>query len=241
LLRLYLVRHGVTVWNREARWQGHTDVPLSAEGVEQAKLVAARLSREPITAVWSSDLARARHTAEAIAEPHALEVQTSELLRETMLGEWEGLTIEEIIARGDEELWHKVRHDSLANRPPGAERLEAVWDRIMRVRDLLREGYSEGTVVVAGHGGSLRALLCDALGAGITCMGHFQLDNASLSAIEYRPPRLGETRERHVAPLEGSLGPALDVILRHEGSVTLRTWPRNYRLRKVTDPSTSSG
>ena len=189
MLRLYLVRHGVTVWNREARWQGHTDVPLSAEGVEQAKMVAERLSRLPVTAVWSSDLARARHTAEIIAEPHGLQVITSAKLRETMLGEWEGLTIDEIIARGDEEQWHRVRHDSLTHRPPGAERLESVWERLMEVRDEIRGRYAEGTVVVAGHGGSLRALLCDAVGGDVRCLPHFQLENTSLSAIDYTAHR----------------------------------------------------
>lgn len=189
MLRLYLVRHGVTVWNQEARWQGHTDVPLSAEGVEQAKRIAMRLSRHPIAAVWSSDLARARHTAEVIAEPHGLEVVATSRLRETMLGEWEGLTIQEIIARGDEELWRNVRHDSLTYRPPGAERLEAVWDRLMSVRDEIRERHSEGEVVVVGHGGSLRALICDAFGATITSMPHSALDNASLSAIDYAEHR----------------------------------------------------
>jgi alpha-ribazole phosphatase len=189
LLRLFLVRHGVTVWNQEARWQGQTDIPLSAEGVEQAQRVAARLRSEPITAIWSSDLSRARHTAELIAEHHRLEVNVTPRLRETMLGEWEGLTLEEIVARGDEELWKLVRHDSLTHRPPGAERLEAVWDRILKVKDELRERYAEGTIVVVGHGGSLRALLCDAFGAGVPSMNHFGLDNASLSAIEYTEHR----------------------------------------------------
>ena len=189
MLRLYLVRHGVTVWNREARWQGHTDVPLSTEGIDQAKRLAMRLQEEEIAAIWSSDLARARHTAELIAEPHALTVETTPLLRETMLGEWEGLTIDEIIARGDKELWTMVRRDSLANRPPGAERLEAVWDRLMQVKDSIREKHARGQVVVVGHGGSLRALLCNALGAGVSSMTHLQLDNASVSAVEYTEHR----------------------------------------------------
>jgi alpha-ribazole phosphatase len=201
LLRVYLVRHGVTVWNREARWQGHTDVPLSAEGLDQANRVAERLSRRHISAVWSSDLARARHTAERIAEPHGVEVFATPGLRETMLGEWEGLTIDEIIARGDEELWHKVRRDSLTHRPPGAETLESVWARMMSVRDEIREQFTEGAVVVVGHGGSLRALLCDALGAGISCMTRFVLDNASLSAIDYSEHRTWVKRVNDTAHL----------------------------------------
>lgn len=190
MLRIYLVRHGVTVWNKEGRWQGHTDVPLSAEGVEQAKKLASRLAGEKIDAIWSSDLARAKHTAEAIAEPHDLTVNATPKLRETMLGEWEGLTIPEIVARGDSEIWQAMTHGSLAHRPPGSEPLEEMWARLVGLREEIRNTHTEGTVVIVGHGGSLRALLCDALSAGISTMMHFSLDNASLSAIDYTEHRV---------------------------------------------------
>src|SRR5579871_641611 len=120
MLRLYIVRHGETEWNRDGRVQGHTDVPLSGEGIEQARRVAERLSREPISAVWSSDLARALDTARAIAAPHDLEVHSTPLLRETMLGEWEGLTEPEIVARGDSARFQAWRRDPAVNRPPGS-------------------------------------------------------------------------------------------------------------------------
>src|SRR5690242_5415348 len=92
-LRLSLVRHGVTDWNQAMRMQGQSDIPLNDEGREQAKRIAARLSEANprVDAVWSSDLSRARHTAEAIAAPLNLPVRTSARLREIMLGEWEGL------------------------------------------------------------------------------------------------------------------------------------------------------
>jgi broad specificity phosphatase PhoE len=186
LLRLYLVRHGITVWNQERRMQGHTDVPLAQEGVEQARMLAGRLADIPIDVVWSSDLARAWQTAEAIAAPRRLPVVRSPLLRERNLGEWEGLTREEIIARGDEERLNAYLQDSIANPPPGESYAE-VWNRLLRAQEEIRRAHPEGTVVVVGHGGSLRVLLCDALAAPMTSMRHIALDNASLSLIEYAP------------------------------------------------------
>jgi alpha-ribazole phosphatase len=206
VLRIYLVRHGVTVWNREGRWQGHTDVPLSAEGVEQAKLVAERLSGEKIDAVWSSDLQRALHTAEAIASRHDLEVIQTDRLRETMLGEWEGLTIPEIIARGDGDIWQAMAHGSQAHRPPGSESLEGMWKRLNGVRDEVRERYAGGSVVLVGHGGSLRAILCEALAANLACLNRFTLDNASLSALDYTEHRVWVKFVNDTSHLTGAAG-----------------------------------
>src|SRR5438477_1126143 len=96
LRRIYLVRHGETVWNRDGRMQGHTDVSLSPVGEEQARRLADRLASEQIEAVWSSDLCRASATADILAAPHGLTVRISPLLRESMLGLWEGKTEAEI-------------------------------------------------------------------------------------------------------------------------------------------------
>lgn len=189
MLRLYLVRHGVTAWNREARMQGHADIPLAEEGVEQARRLSTRLARERIDAVWSSDLARARRTAEAIAAPHGLAVVTTALLREQSLGAWEGLTQEEIVLRGEGALLRAYRQDSIAHRPPGSEPLTEVWDRLLRSLEAIRRAHPSGTVVVVGHGGSLRVLLCDALAAPLPTIRRIWLDNASLSLIEYAEDR----------------------------------------------------
>lgn len=186
---LYLVRHGVTAWNREGRFQGHTDVPLSEAGIEQACRLADRLAHVPVDAVWSSDMARARETAEIIAARHGLDVTVTPLLRETMLGDWEGLTEADILARGDSELLASYRRDSTTHRPPGGETLQAVWDRLLRVRDSACGSCLEGTVVVVGHGGSLRAILCSAIDAPIESMRRVALDNASVSLVEYSGDR----------------------------------------------------
>ncbi len=185
-LRLYIVRHGITTWNREMRMQGHTDVPLDPEGHRQAQQIGARLCAVPHSpqAVWSSDLSRARHTAEAIAAALDLTVRITPLLRETMLGEWEGLTRAEIEARGDGELLANYQRDSYRYRPPGSESLEDVWSRLQRAADQIRTEHPVGQVAVVGHGGSLRALLCAALDAPVEAMRRLWLDNASLSVVE---------------------------------------------------------
>ena len=189
-LRLYIVRHGLTAWNREMRMQGHTDVPLDAEGVRQAERLAARLiaCASPPQWIYSSDLSRARQTAEAIARPLGLTVRTTPLLRETCLGEWEGLTRADIEARGDQQLLADYLRDSHTYRPPGSETLEAVWERISRAAQAIRRDHPNGQGVIAGHGGSLRALLCEALDAPVSSMRRLWLDNASLSIVDEAGP-----------------------------------------------------
>jgi broad specificity phosphatase PhoE len=184
--RFYLVRHGITSWNRALRMQGHTDIPLDEEGRRQACCLGARLASasHPPHAVWASDLLRARQTAEAIAAPLGLTVQTTPLLRETCLGAWEGLTRAEIEARGDAEQLERYILDPYRYRPPGGETLDAAWERMLRAAAEIRAAHPTGTVAIVGHGGTLRALLCEAMDAPVTSMRRLWLDNASLSIIE---------------------------------------------------------
>src|SRR5258708_33688739 len=92
-LRLYLIRHGEVEGAAEGKLLGRTDVPLSERGLEQSRQLAEVLSRARISAVYSSDLQRARMTAEIIAKPGNLKVQESPAWREIDMGEWECRTI----------------------------------------------------------------------------------------------------------------------------------------------------
>ena len=169
------------------RMQGQTDVPLGELGRMQAECLSARLLRNalPPQVVWSSDLSRAKATAEAIAKPLGLEVRTLPELREIKFGEWEGLTVAEIEARGEAELLANYRADPFLHRPPGAETLEEVWQRMIRAAAIVRADSGEAErIAVVGHGGSLRVLICDAIAAPITSMRHFFFENASLSILE---------------------------------------------------------
>jgi len=170
--------------------QGHTDVELDPDGHAQALKIAHRLfvSEHRVQAVYSSDLQRARSTAEAIAAPFGLTVRPTALLREMMLGEWEGLTYADIIARGEQDLLTLYRMDPYVNRPPRAEPMEQIWHRMNCAAALIRSEYAEGTVAVVGHGGSLKALLCAALNATSASMKHISLSNAGMSIIEETGP-----------------------------------------------------
>ena len=91
--RLWLVRHGATLWNSEQRFCGHSDVPLSEEGLAQAHWLARYLQGQHISTLYTSDLLRARQTAEMIATP-SIQIEVSSAWREIAFGAWEGLTYE---------------------------------------------------------------------------------------------------------------------------------------------------
>src|SRR3989440_3853126 len=94
--RIFLVRHGATVLTAEDRFAGATDVELSDEGREQVRRLAVRLRGEKITAIYASPLGRTVETAQILAEPHRLEVQTRDGLRDISHGRWEQMTRKEV-------------------------------------------------------------------------------------------------------------------------------------------------
>jgi len=88
-VQIVLVRHGATDWNLQGRCQGATDRELNAAGIRQAEEIAAALFKESVHAIYSSNLKRARQTAEAIAQPHNLPVVIEDDIRELDHGELE--------------------------------------------------------------------------------------------------------------------------------------------------------
>lgn len=99
MTRFLLVRHGETTWNDQARYQGQTDTPLSARGLAEAEQLAERLVGETIDAIYASDLARARDTAQVVAARLSKPVRLEPRLREARLGEWQGLTYDQVRQR----------------------------------------------------------------------------------------------------------------------------------------------
>ena len=164
---LYLARHGETSWNREGRWQGHTDIALNDVGRGQARALGALLRGRDIERIHTSDLARARQTAEtAAAMLGVTELVVDPSLRERSFGLFEGLTRGECEERHP-ELWASYRADP-RHVPPGAESQEGLADRmheaIARAVARRHEG-DDAAVLVVSHGGSIRALLARATGA----------------------------------------------------------------------------
>jgi alpha-ribazole phosphatase len=151
MTRLVLVRHGETDWNAEGRYQGQSDVPLNATGMAQAKALALRLSGERLDAIYTSDLARAAQTAEALAAETGAPIHREPRLREIDQGEWEGLLLTEIQARYAEE-FRRRRLDPLGTRPPGGETVGQVRERVLEVIHEIHRDYPSGTVAVVSHG-----------------------------------------------------------------------------------------
>lgn len=156
-----LVRHGETQWNAEQRVQGQTDVPLNETGREQAALTGNRLARVRFRAIYSSDMSRARETAEIIAAASASappDVVFDARLREVAFGELEGMTWAEIEARGS---GLHVRQDQrdLDYRPEGGESYRELLDRLGEFAATLEERHPADDVLVVGHGAALRALV----------------------------------------------------------------------------------
>jgi probable phosphoglycerate mutase len=152
---LLLVRHGETDWNRDGRWQGHSDTQLNDAGRAQARRVASELG--DVDVIYSSDLARARETADIIAAQLGdLEVNVDSRLRERSFGAWEGRTGPEIEADFAEQHARWRAGDGAG--ADDAEAFEAFGDR---VRDFLEDVLARHpgeTVLVVAHGGPIRVI-----------------------------------------------------------------------------------
>jgi probable phosphoglycerate mutase len=160
--QLFLVRHGETDWNAEGRWQGQTDVPLNAAGRAQARALAGRLRGHGIATVASSDLLRARETAEIAAAELGLALGVVDhRLREQSFGDFEGLTAGECEERFP-AAWARSLADWRAT-PPGGE---SGGEMLARVVPALRAIAAPGvTALVVMHGRVLRTFVREVLGA----------------------------------------------------------------------------
>src|SRR5207302_7525345 len=147
--RVFMVRHGATVVSAEDRFAGATDVALSDEGREQTRRLAQRLSREKIAAVYASPLGRTVETAQILAAPHKLEVQTRDGFREISHGRWEQMTRREVEEKFPEEAaeWEK---DPYTFAPLGGESGLAVTARALpALIELVREHAGNNILVVS--------------------------------------------------------------------------------------------
>ncbi len=159
LTTFYLVRHGQTDWNKEKKLQGQTDVPLNEEGEEQAKQLARVLHEVNFDLAFSSDLLRAKRTAEIILLEKNLHIEVTNVLRERNFGELEGGSVDALLAHfalltklnSQERKQHKLSND-----------VESDEEVITRLITFLRETaitHPKKTILVASHGGILRMLL----------------------------------------------------------------------------------
>ena len=168
MARLLLIRHGQSAWNAQGRWQGWADPPLSETGEAQARDAADRLRDEGLTAVVSSDLERARRTAELIAEELDLPLLDSVPdLRERDIGDWSGLTTVEIEQGWPG--WLALWRAGELERPPNGEAHHELAARVIGALERLAE--LDGCILVVAHGGVIH-LVQDRLGVGGNRVGN---------------------------------------------------------------------
>lgn len=184
MTRVILVRHGQTQWNNELKYQGHSDIDLSETGIRQAELVGKRLADEPIQAVYASDLGRALQTAHRIASLHGLTVNPLTALREFHFGEWEGLTHVQISQRWPEACAEFFRNPDEI-RVPGGETFGELKLRAQQAVESIVARHPDQTVAVVSHGGTIRTIICAALGIHLNRVWGIRLDNTAVNVIEY--------------------------------------------------------
>ncbi len=184
-MRIIVVRHGETDWNREGRFQGDLDVPLNEHGLKQAEILSIALAKEKIDIIFSSPLRRALDTAKAIAMRQSAPIFVKDELKEISFGEWEGLLASEVKRRYSEvyEIWKREPEKALV---PSGESLEMVLHRVNSLLYPMLDRYDKETVLIVGHGGVNKVLFCSLLGLPLSYFWVFRQDNASLSILERR-------------------------------------------------------
>jgi 2,3-bisphosphoglycerate-dependent phosphoglycerate mutase len=185
MTRLLLVRHGQSEWNAAGRIQGQIDIQLDETGCQQAQLIADRLAAEPVAAVYSSPLLRAKSTAEAIADRFHLPVQLDPRLMEYDFGVISGSTWTDVV-ENHPEFASRWLEDPWAVPVAGSEGRVNFAARVMSaVQDILAQHPAEQVAVVA-HGGTFGVYLTAMLGLDLNRRHPFHFGNTSLSLVEVR-------------------------------------------------------
>jgi probable phosphoglycerate mutase len=188
--RILAIRHGETAWNVDTRIQGHIDIPLNDTGRWQAQRLARALAaRDDIHAIYTSDLARAHHTAQAIAMATGAPLATHAGLRERCFGRFEGKTYAEIEQTWPEESerWRK-RDPHWA--PEGGESLLQMRERITHILHELAARHAGEQIVLVAHGGVMDQLYRVATGQDLQAPRTWQLSNTAVNRLLWTPEGL---------------------------------------------------
>jgi broad specificity phosphatase PhoE len=189
MTRILLARHGETDWNRDGRWQGHTDRPLNDVGRGQARALGAHLAGMRVDLLYSSDLARARQTAAAAELATGLNAIVDADLREVDVGEWAGCTHEQAQERDPE--WYQEWVDGAVAGYRGGETYLELHRRSVRAFERILEAGAGRTAVVVCHGGNIRAIVSEVVGLGADQRWRIAaVANCSVTAIEIRRGRV---------------------------------------------------
>jgi probable phosphoglycerate mutase len=188
MTEILLIRHGETDWNAERRLQGHLDIPLNAEGVRQAMALGQALRGEALDAIFSSDLSRARQTAEAIAVGRTIAVQIEPGLRERCYGGFEGLRHEDICQQYPEAYAAWKAREVDARMPPGERAGETLREFAARAIGTvvgLAVAHKLRRIAMVSHGGVLECICREARGISWSQPRDFDIRNASINRLHW--------------------------------------------------------
>ncbi len=185
MTKIYIIRHGETIWNAETRAQGAKNIQLNEKGLLQAQYLGKRMKNYPIDAIYSSDLDRALSTAQAVAKEFQYEVNIVPALREMSFGDWEGLTNQEIQEKHATHytIWRSTPHEAQI---PGAERLLDVQRRGLAALHQIAEENPNKNLVLVSHGTAIKAILLGLLDMDLSYFYRIRQDNACINVVEFR-------------------------------------------------------
>ncbi len=182
MIKLIFIRHPATIWEKQQRYWGRTDIALSRKGEKQAELIADYLKNKNISAIYSSSLIRAYQTASIIDKHQSLKVKKDKRLNEIDFGEWEGMTFNQIRKRYL-KLAQKYLSNPLNTKIPGAESLLKFRNRINKaVEKILAQ--EKGTIVIVSHAGVNRIIICSLFKLPFSYFWQIKQDIGAINIIE---------------------------------------------------------
>ena len=184
-MRLILVRHGETEWNRQSRIVGHTEIPLNEMGRKQAALLAHALRDEKPSVIYASPLQRTRETAAEISRVLGVQVQFDDALKEIAAGDIDGLTFEEVAENHSDFFKHWMRGDP-SLRLPGGESFTDLRNRTWPLLQRIVSEHTDGDVIIVSHTLAIMSMIAAALGMATADFRRIRLNIASISILEFK-------------------------------------------------------
>ncbi len=183
-MRLFLVRHGQTAWNILGKAQGHADIPLDPMGLSQAQSLGESFGPPRVDRILSSDLLRAKQTAEPLGLATGAPIAFRTDLRERSFGEWEGKPFEGLYHVMDEQA-NRDGVSALRVRPPGGESFADVWARLGAIYAEIIN--ADDNLAVVSHGGTLSLLLARLIKGTLETSRTLRFGNTAISELNQRP------------------------------------------------------
>lgn len=183
MIKLYMTRHGETLWNTEMRMQGRKDSPLTERGIRQANLLRKRLENIDFSVVYSSPSGRAIKTSKILVNSKNIPIIKDERLMEIDLGEWEGFDQKQIEKKNSEQL-HNFWTNPKIYEPIGGEKFEQVRARIIPLIKEVINKYESKNVLFVTHAVTLKIIMSYFQGMSLDELWHTPyIHQTSLSQV----------------------------------------------------------